>query len=263
MTDILDFQAARAPLLISVPHAGTALAPGMRDRLTLDGLARADTDWFVDRLYEPCLSLGAGMIVARYSRYVVDLNRPPDDAPLYATSTTGLVPVNTFEGQPLYRQRVPDGDEIAARLAAFHSPYHERIGDELKRIRGKHGKAILIDAHSIRSRVPRLFDGSLPDLNLGSYDGRSAGKALIRRAWRSLSTQPGFSSVLDGRFKGGYITRHYGRPDQGVHALQLEMAQRAYMDEDLRQWEDSRAAPVMRALKAWLADLLEWCDGNG
>ncbi len=251
-----------SPLLISVPHAGTRLPGDIRKILSAGARHLPDTDWHVDRLYEWALLEGAGMLVAPLSRYVVDLNRPPDDAPLYDPSATGLltglVPMNTFTAAPVYRSgREPDTQEIARRVKNYWNPYHQCLQEELKRIRHLHGHAVLLDAHSIRSKLPLLFDGKLPDLNLGSNGGKSAADFLLVSARLALD-DPSFSLVVDGRFKGGYITRHYGAPHDGIHALQLEMAQSVYMQEDPPKWNAAIARPVQCVLQKLVQALMQW-----
>lgn len=202
------------------------------------------------------------MIVAPMSRYVVDLNRPPDDAPLYDTTgvslQTGLVPVRTFSGAAIYAAGAePDSMQVRTRVAEFWEPYHQCLRSELERIRSIHGFAVLLDAHSIRSKEPLLFSGTLPDLNLGSNDGRSAHPSLIESAAAALCDER-YSLVVDGRFKGGYITRHYGSPRHGVHALQLEMAQSAYMDEEAGLWSGERAEAMQNVLRNLVNILMQW-----
>lgn len=247
-----------SPLLISVPHAGTLMPESLASRLTAAGQAQPDADHFVDRLYDWAPELGAGMICARYSRYVVDLNRPPDDAPLYATSGTGLFPLETFAGEPIYRPgREPDATEQEHRRACYWQPYHDALASELDSLRRQHGHAVLLDAHSIASRVPRLFDEHLPALNLGSNDGASADRSLRSSAWAML-LESDWSHVLDGRFKGGYITRHYGRPDEAVHALQLEIAQDSYLDEGRLEWDEDGAGKLADFLRRFAELLRDW-----
>lgn len=247
------------PVLVSVPHAGTRLLPGMSTSSPA-WQALPDTDWHVDRLVDFAPRMGASLLVAEYSRYVIDLNRPADDQPLYDQVGTGLVPTETFSGQALYLPgQVPDQSEQARRVAGCWQPYHQAIEDRLSAIRAVHGHAILFDVHSIASRVPRLFDGQLPDLNLGTFAGRSCAESLERACAERLANAEGFSSISNGRFKGGYITRHYGQPESGVHALQLEIAQCCYMDEDdPRQWDEQRAAPLKALLRDLIALLSAW-----
>jgi N-formylglutamate deformylase len=262
LNSTFHLQPAERPLLVSVPHAGTDLPESLLQRLRPVAHALPDTDWWIDQVWSGAPGLGAGFLVARLSRYVVDLNRPPDDVPLYAGAGTGLVPVETFSGEPLYLQGDQPGDEeTAARLKQYWQPYHAALAEELERIREVHGFAILLDAHSIRSEVPRLFDGRLPDLNLGSHSGASAARGLVDRAQAELQGWHGCSNVLDGRFTGGYITRHYGQPERNIHALQFEMAQSVYMQEDppalpaepLARTRE-KAVAFMRCLMSWNPD---------
>lgn len=249
-------------VLISVPHAGTCVPADLFEQFSAPARELPDTDWKVDRLYAWAPQAGAGMLVAPMSRYVIDLNRPPDDAPLYdsagASLFTGLVPTATFAAAPVYRPgREPDAQEIRRRLETYWNPYHQCLREELARIKDVHGYAVLLDAHSIRSKVPALFTGTLPDLNLGSDSGRSAASSLLSLVCSAL-TDCRFSMVTDGRFKGGYITRHYGNPRQGIHAVQLEMAQSAYMREDPAQWDDALAHPMQTLLRRLVQVLLQW-----
>jgi N-formylglutamate amidohydrolase len=255
-------QRGKSCLLISVPHSGTKVPPALLSAFSASGRELPDTDWFVDRLYEWAPELGAGMIVAPLSRYVVDLNRPPDDAPLYDKAggnlLTGLVPTFSFSGKAVYVAGAePDVRQVSKRVAQYWQPYHQCLQAELERIRSVHGFAVLLDAHSIRSTAPLLFSGKLPDLNLGSNDGRSAHHSLIESATAVLR-QHTYSMVVDGRFKGGYITRHYGVPRNGIHALQLEMAQSAYMDEETIQWRAENALPMQELLRNLVVALLQW-----
>jgi len=218
-----------------------------------------DTDWFVDKLYGWVVDLGASLMTATHSRYVIDLNRPPDDSALYQRAGTHLVPETTFSGQAIYQQGVPiSAEAIAQRRQAYWQPYHDKLALEMNRIRQKFGYAILIDAHSIRSHVPMLFNGQLPDLNLGSNRGQSAAQSLITLSAQALSSSQKFSFVLDGRFQGGHITRYYGQPQQGWHALQLEMAQCVYMREVPPEYDQELAFKVRPILQSWIENLLEW-----
>lgn len=232
MSDVFEFSQGESPLLISVPHDGRQIPAEQRARMTAAGLAIPDTDWHVAALYDFARELGASTLVAQYSRYVVDLNRPPDDGSLYEGQVaTGLCPQYTFAGDPLYSDDAPiTAEEAEHRIERYWCPYHERLTQALDELRACHGCALLWDAHSIPSRVPRLFDGELPVLNLGNFDHRSCDAAIAGELHRLASASP-YSAVLNGRFKGGYITRHYGDPANGIQAVQLELAQRAYMDE--------------------------------
>lgn len=253
----------RVPLLISLPHVGTEIPPELASHLVPRALASEDTDWHLERLYRPiAAALGASLIVPRYSRYVIDLNRPPDDRPLYpgAAGGTGLVPTRFFTNDPLYPGGAePDAAAISARREAYWQPYHDAIAVELQRLRAAHGHALLFDGHSIRSELPWLFDGELPALNLGTADGASCDPNITARLAALLAGQTQFSQVVNGRFKGGYITRHYGQPSQGVHAVQLEMCQRCYMDEaaDPRQaYDETLAAAVAPLIERMLQEML-------
>ncbi len=219
-----------------------------------------DTDWHVDRLARLAVGSAAGMVAAEYSRYVIDLNRPADDQPLYPGAGTGLVPTETFAGEPLYSPGdEPDAEEQRFRRRRYWQPYHDRLHSTLEAIRRQHGFAILLDLHSIASRVPRLFDGRLPDLNLGTFDGRSCDPGLESVVGELLAGQDQFSWVVNGRFKGGYITRHYGQPSVGIHALQLEIAQACYMDESAPQaWSLERAEGLVSFLKQLVETLHRW-----
>jgi len=244
-----------APLLISLPHNGTELPAALRPRLTAVGCRVADTDWHLDRLYDFAETLHASVLIPRYSRYLIDLNRPPDGAPLYPGQTeTGLVPTRSFAGKPIYRNGcAPDADETAARRDRFWWPYHQALAAELERLRRQHGQVLLWEGHSIRSELPLLFDGRLPDLNLGTAAGASCGAALQAGIEATLHAQSRYSLAVNGRFKGGYITRHYGRPEQGVHAVQMEIAQCNYQDEDRFEFLPERARPLQQLL----AELLQ------
>ena len=211
------------PLLISMPHVGTYLLADIAARLTPAARPVPDTDWHVDRLYGFAAKLGAGLLAASHSRYVIDLNRPPDGQSLYpGADTTELCPTTTFAAEPIYADdRAPDPDEVAARHRLYWRPYHERLAGELAQIRERHGIALLWEGHSIRSHVPRFFDGRLPDFNLGTGGGTTCAPELARRIVAVLDQSNEFSAVLNGRFTGGYITRRFGDPANNIHAIQL------------------------------------------
>lgn len=233
---VFTFHQGTAPLLISMPHAGTYLPPAIAARLTPEARQVPDTDWHLPLLYGFAKALGASILVATHSRYVVDLNRPPDGASLYpGQSVTGLCPVDTFDDTALYADSadVPGDVEVAARRHVYWEPYHAQLRAELDRIRSDHGVAVLWDAHSIRSVLPRFFAGRLPDLNLGTGQGTSCDLALAQELLGIAKAATGHSAVLNGRFTGGYITRHYGEPVRNIHAVQLEMTQCSYMQEAL------------------------------
>ncbi len=259
--DLFEFHVGTTPLLINVPHDGRRLVADMRDRMTPAGLDLPDTDWDVAKLYAFARELGASILVANYSRYVVDLNRPADDADLYpGRLSTGLCPAKSFTGHDLYIGGAQvDADEIMLRRERFWQPYHDRLEVVLSSLRDSFGYALLWDAHSIPSMVPRLFEGVLPALNIGSFDEQSADSRITSRV-ASVAEQSGYELSVNGRFKGGYITRHYGRPDDRVHALQLEIAQRAYMDEDRRQYDDDKAATLIATVRPMLETFLSAAD---
>ena len=257
------FHAGTQPLLISMPHAGTFLPPDIAARLTPQAREVHDTDWHLDRLYDFAVGLGASILRATHSRYVVDLNRPPDNTNLYpGQNTTGLCPTDAFDGTPLYPSgETPDDAEIAARREAVWHPYHAQLAGELERIRSLHGVAVLWDAHSIRSVVPRFFDGRLPDFNLGTADGASCDLALAEAVLAIATAAPGYTAVLNGRFKGGHITRQYGQPSAGVHAIQLEMTQCTYMQEQMPfHYLPEAAAQVQPHLQAMLQAVLRFAE---
>lgn len=241
-----------SPVLLAMPHTGTDVPPAIAEQLNPTGRALADTDWHIDRLYNG-LAPGATTVRATFHRYVIDANRDPSGASLYpGQNTTGLVPVSDFEGRPIWRDQ-PDADDVDARRVAFHAPYHVALEDEIARLKARHGVAVLYDCHSIRSRIPFLFDGQLPVLNIGTNDGVSCAGA-IGQATVEAAEASGLSFVLDGRFKGGWTTRHYGRPADAVHAIQMEIAQRAYLAGEAPPWtyDPARAEPLRTAFTALL-----------
>ena len=244
-----------APLLISLPHDGTALPADIAARMTDSARRVPDTDWHVSRLYAFARELGASVIVPKHSRYVVDLNRPSDDVSLYpGQNTTGLCPIVQFSGEPVYLDgQLPTPDEIAARVETYWRPYHGALAGELARLRRLHERVLLWEGHSIRSVVPFLFDGRLPDFNLGTVSGTSCAPALQRKLIGVLDAQDDYTHVANGRFKGGHITRHYGDPANGIDAVQLELAQLNYMDEDTFEYLPERA----QALQAVIRRLLD------
>ena len=246
-----------SPLFVSLPHDGTELPNDIAERMTPSARRVPDTDWHVSRLYAFARELGASMIVPRFSRYVVDLNRPRDNASLYpGQNTTGLCPIVQFSGDPIYKAgEEPSNGEIGERIETYWRPYHEALAAEIARIRAEHGRVVLWEGHSIRSVVPFLFEGRLPDFNLGTAGGESCSVALQSRLVGILAAMPDRTYVVNGRFKGGYITRHYGEPDQDVEAVQLELSQRNYMDEDSFEFREDLAAGTQSVLRA----LLEAC----
>lgn len=249
--EMFRFREGSTSLVVSMPHSGVHVPDSLGKRLTAEALALPDTDWHVERLYDFLHVMGASVLVATHSRYVVDLNRPPDNASLYpGRQTTGVVPIDTFHGTPIYRRgQEPVEDEVRARVEQYWRPYHTQLAQVLERTKARYEYALLWDAHSISSMVPRLFEGRLPDLNIGTADGRSCAD-VVRQAL--LTEVRDYSAVLDGRFKGGYITRAYGKPEENVHAVQLELSKATYMEEaaPYRFREDlaDRLRPTLRTL---------------
>jgi N-formylglutamate deformylase len=245
-------------LLVSMPHVGTIVPAGLAARMTPAALQLADTDWHLPLVYD-LERLDATILVATHSRLVVDLNRPPTGENLYpGRDTTGLIPVDTFHKEPVYRSGLPDETETAHRRQTYWRPYHQALQAELARLRQIHQRVVLWDAHSIASVLPRFFDGRLTDLNFGTADGESCDAGLIDAILAPVRAQDRYSWVLNGRFKGGYITRRFGNPTDGVHAVQLEMTQAIYMDEDppfaLRPDLCSRLAPLLQSCIIAAAD---------
>jgi formiminoglutamase len=241
--DWLEVHQGDAPLLVSFPHTGTDLPPDLEAQFVSPWHARRDADWWVDRLYDFAGGLGATTVRTLISRSVIDVNREPSGASLYpGQATTELGPTTDFDGAPLYRGTLPDEAEIARRRATYFAPYHEALSRELERLRGTHRNVVLFEAHSIRSRIPRLFDGELPQFNIGTNSETSCAPELTR-AVHAVCAASAYSSVVNGRFKGGWTTRHYGRPGDGIHALQLELACRGYMDEPEMPMLDNWPSP--------------------
>jgi N-formylglutamate deformylase len=248
------------PLLVSVPHVGTEIPAELAGRLVPRALDVEDTDWHLDALYGFVREMGASLLVPRYSRYVVDLNRPPENTPMYpGRNNTELCPTRFFTGEALYHAgQAPDDAEVADRVARYWRPYHDALAGELARLRAAHGHVVLFDGHSIAAELPWLFEGRLPDLNLGTADGASCGPALREALRAALQAQPRFSHVVDGRFKGGYITRHYGDPAAGVQAVQMEMCWHCYMDPQPPHFYDAaRAAAAQAVLRGLVQAMLD------
>ena len=249
------------PLLVSLPHSGELIPDALKDRYVPRALAVEDTDWHLQRLYAFAQRLGASVLRPRASRYVIDLNRPPDNAPMYpGANNTELCPTRFFTGDALYRDGgAPSDTEVAQRTTQWWRPYHDALEAELERLRAAHGHVVLFDGHSIKSELPWLFEGTLPALNLGTVDGTSCAPTLRAALADVLAQQARYTHVVDGRFKGGYITRHYGRPGQGVHAVQLEMTWACYMDEaPPYAWRGERAAEVAPLLENLVRTMRDW-----
>lgn len=260
MSDWLSVDRGQAPLIVSIPHAGLDLPEDIHERFASLPLARHDADYHVDRLYAFASELGATIVRTAISRSVIDVNRDPSGHSLYpGQPTTGLCPETCFDGTPLYWPgREPDQAEIARRRTHYFDPYHNALSAEIGRLRAAHRGIVVYDAHSILSRVPRLFEGELPQFNIGSFDGKSCAPALAGAVEAACA---GYSNIVNGRFKGGWITRHYGDPENGIHAIQMELAMRGYLDEAgpwPPQWDASRAALLQPALRNILAACLDF-----
>jgi formiminoglutamase len=231
VSDLLDIRRGDAPLVIALPHTGTEIPVALEDTFVSPWLARRDADWWVERLYAFAADMGATLVRTRISRSVIDVNRDPSGASLYpGQATTELCPTTSFDGEPLYRTADPDAEEVAQRSRLYFQPYHDALSAELDRLHARYGRVVLYDAHSIRSHIPRLFEGELPQFNIGTNGGATCDAAL-EAAVVAAAAATGRSHVLNGRFRGGWTTRHYGRPANGYHAIQMELAIRSYLDE--------------------------------
>jgi N-formylglutamate deformylase len=258
---VFSLREGTLPLLISIPHLGTRIPDDIAATMTPVAQRTDDCDWHLDRLYAFAQGLGASILTPGYARYVIDLNRPPDGANLYpGQDTTGLLPVDTFDKEPLYREGLlPDDAEIARRRETYWKPYHQALSDHLAALKAKHGKVLLWEAHSIRSHVPRFFEGRLPDFNFGTANGASAVAGLAEALTAVVERHGGpYTAIANGRFKGGYITRQYGQPAEGVHAVQLELTQITYMEEHMPYaYDETLAAKVEPLLEELVKTALE------
>ena len=264
MKSWLTIRRGEMPLLLSLPHSGLDIPADCTAGLVSMELARRDADWHIDKLYAFAAELGATTMHTALSRTVIDVNRDPSGASLYpGQATTGLVPTETFDGRPLYRERAaPLADEIERRKRLYFAPYHAALAEELARLRKRHPRVVLYDCHSIRSVIPRLFPGELPVLNTGTNDGKACDPALAA-AVASICAASSWSHVINGRFKGGWITRTYGKPVQGVHAVQMELAIRSYLpdEDDPPRWDADFAKPMQQTVRAVLDACLSFARG--
>ncbi len=260
------------PLVVTMPHTGTEIPPRIEAGLASGWLARKDADWWIDKLYDFAAGLGATVVRTAVSRTVIDVNRDPSGISLYpGQATTELCPTTTFDGEPLYRVGLgPGADEVAARRRAYFEPYHQAVTAEIARLRTRHRTVVLYDCHSIRSRIPRLFEGMLPHFNIGTNSGVSCSPTLTARV-EAICGQTRLSRVTNGRFKGGYTTRHYGNPKAGVHAIQMELACRGYLREPLEGVEPANwpcaydpafAVPMCAALERILLACVELAQSS-
>lgn len=263
MNPVSVMRLGSGPIVLAQPHSSTYVPPDLTQRLNALGRELRDTDWHLASLYEG-LAPDATIVRANFSRYVIDANRPPDGGSLYpGQNTTDLVPATTFDGDPIWDEP-PDDSDIADRLARFHEPYHAALRGELDRVRDDHGFAVLYDCHSIRSAIPRLFDGRLPDLNVGTNNGSACGSLLRDAVAGVCDRQTDYSHVVDGRFKGGWTTRHYGQPQENVHAIQMELTQACYLQTETPPfaYDPHRAENLRRVLHEILNTLQQTLDNE-
>lgn len=247
-----------SPIILGFPHTGTHVPEDIWARLNDEGRRLRDTDWHIHRLYSGLLA-GATTVRATFHRYVIDANRDPTGKSLYpGQNTTGLVPLTDFDNLPIWREE-PDEEEIARRLAAFHRPYHEALEAQIERVKKLHGIAVLYDCHSIRSRCPFLFEGTLPDFNIGTDGGRTCAPAFERATVEICAAADGYTHVVNGRFRGGWTTRHYGRPQEGMHAIQMELAQHTHLESESEPfaYDEEKAERLRVHLRAVLERLEE------
>jgi formiminoglutamase len=260
----LNISRGDAPLIVSIPHAGTHIPDDIVGDFRSPWLARKDADWWVDKLYDFASELGATLIQTAISRSVIDVNRDPSGKSLYpGQATTELCPTTTFDGEPLYRKGAePDATIVVARRLRYFDPYHTAIDDEIARLRARHERVVLYEAHSIRSHIPRLFEGELPNFNIGTNSGHACAKELARH-FAAICHHSRYTHVVDGRFKGGYTTRHHGSPQMGVHAIQMELACRGYMEDPAKvsekNWPQPYDAAHAAPIQAVLQKILETC----
>lgn len=249
-------QEGNGPLILGMPHTGTAIPEALVARLNDRGRLLTDTDWHIDRLYDDLVP-SATIVRATFHRYVIDANRDPSGASLYpGQNTTDLCPETDFDGHPIWRPgEAAKPAEIAERLATFHIPYHKALADQIERVHARHGIAVLYDCHSIRSQIPFLFDGVLPDFNIGTNKGTTCASAFEDAAVDICEAADGYTCVLNGRFKGGWTTRHYGRPETGRHAIQMELAQATHLETEAPPfvYSTDRAARLRRPLQTLLS----------
>ncbi|OIQ32630.1 MAG: N-formylglutamate deformylase [Roseobacter sp. MedPE-SWchi] len=264
MISPVEVKRGDSPIVLGLPHTGTHVPPEIEAKLSARGRGLDDTDWHIHRLYDGLLE-GATSVRATFHRYVIDANRDPSGVSLYpGQNTTTLVPLTDFDGQDIWNEK-PDTAEIEARRLAFHAPYHAALEAELQRVKAQHGFAILYDCHSIRSQIPFLFEGTLPDFNTGTNLGTTCDPAIEQIVVTACDQAKGYSSVLNGRFKGGWTTRHYGRPTEGIHAIQMELAQSTYLTDEAAPWsyDQAKANRLREHLHHILMSLTNWAPQTG
>lgn len=259
MTNIFNLKPGYTPILISMPHTSSCIPATLAARMHPYAQSSPDTDWLISQLYDFATKMGLGILQPEYARYVIDLNRPENDENLYpGANSTGLCPLSCFDQRPIYIEGLePDQDEIQARIKMYWQPYHQALQTEINRLKANFGLAIVFDAHSIASRVPRFFEGALPDLNLGTAQGTSCAQAL-QTALEKVIKSSTYTWASNERFKGGYITRAYGTPEQNVHTVQLELSQATYLDEETGTWKPGKAARIQPVLHRLMQTILDW-----
>jgi len=252
------FRQGSAPLLVSFPHDGSHIPDHVAQTMTVAGRTSRDTDWFLSRLYDFPELADASLIIAEQSRYVIDMNRPKTDESLYpGQTTTGLIPKTRFDGEPIYETE-PDEAEVARRIEEIWTPYHEKLKSEMDRLNDEFGISVLVEAHSIESVLPLLFDGKLNDFNIGTWNGQSSDPGLSDAVLKVLEAQTNYSYVFNDRFVGGYITRHYGNPSRNHHAIQFELSQDAYMNEKNKTWDANKANKVQPVFRSIISEINQW-----
>ena len=256
--ELLKFYPGSLPILISMPHNGTLIPDELRPLYTANGLAAEDTDWYMDKLYSFGQKLGCAIVKPLISRYVIDLNRSPENEDLYPGQTSSrLCPKTTFTGEPLYLKKSPNSEETKQRLSRYYLPYHDQLNYWIQETLNRYKVAVIYEAHSIKSQLPRLFQGQLSELNLGTNSGQSCSPELQKIVWSYLQ-KSSYTSVKNERFKGGYITRHYGQPENGFHTLQMEITQSCYMDENTLEINQHEFQKLQCFLKTLITAIINW-----
>ena len=260
MNSTYSLSTGKIGMLISMPHNGQQIPKSIADTMTHNAHNVTDTDWYMDKLYDFATAMGIYTLTPKYSRYVIDLNRNSSGESLYVgADNTELCPTSTFDSSPIYlNNQAPSKKEITNRIELYWQPYHQALADTLKKLKQQYDKVVLLDAHSILSQVPRFFEGQLPDFNFGTADGKSCDEVLLKNI-QKLDLSP-YSSVCNGRFKGGYITRAYGEPSNNIHAIQLELSQATYMNEPSNHYNEEKAERVKMRLKNFVQCLVDFTE---
>lgn len=254
---IVSVMEGNRPLVLAQPHGGTRIVPAVFNSLNEKGRALIDTDWHIDKVYDGLVK-DITVVRSNIHRYVIDVNRSPDNESLYpGQNTTGLCPLTDFDGNPIYQPgAAPDSEEVEHRRVHYHKPYHDALAQQLRRLRRKHEEVILYDCHSIRSQIPFLFEGVLPHFNIGTFNGRSCSNRVEQAVVEVCKNAAGYNTAVNGRFKGGWTTRHYGNPGSGIHAIQMELAQCAYMQEFPPWAYDEKKSSRLRSILSVILETL-------